>query len=182
MDKFKILVKTGDQERAGTDANVKVVLEDDYGIKCPPLKLDLPLYNDLERGTLDSYNLTIPPTFNIVKKLYITRDSKGHRDDWFCDYIIVQDPRGCETKTHRKIKKSKHPHIVQSCHRGFPAEIYFPICRWVKAEHFYVFHDFATCLPQLDPTEHIRKADLDDKRRNYYYIQNISEGPSQVSN
>jgi hypothetical protein len=42
-----------------------------------------------------------------VVKLYLQRDRKGMLDGWFCDYIIVQDPRFARLKKHRKIPKEK---------------------------------------------------------------------------
>lgn len=58
--KAKVLVKTGDQDKAGTDANVYIQLEDNNGLKTSSLKLDKPCYDDLERGKLDTYNLLFP--------------------------------------------------------------------------------------------------------------------------
>lgn len=58
--KAKILVKTGEQEKSGTDANVYLQLKDENNLQTIKLKLDQPFYDDLERGNLDSYNLLLP--------------------------------------------------------------------------------------------------------------------------
>jgi len=52
------------------------------------------------------------PGFARVDKLYLTRDSKGLMDDWYCDYIIVQDPRFARLQKHRKIKNLRNPGTV----------------------------------------------------------------------
>ena len=58
--KAKILVKTGDQEKSGTNANVYLQLEDLRGTKTGVLLLDQIFRDDLERGKLDSFSLMFP--------------------------------------------------------------------------------------------------------------------------
>ena len=53
-------MKTGNQQCSGTDSNVYIKLEDEYGICTEELKLDILFYDDLERGSLDSYKLELP--------------------------------------------------------------------------------------------------------------------------
>lgn len=53
-------MKTGNQQSSGTDSNVYIKLEDEYGICTEELKLDILFYDDLERGSLDSYKLELP--------------------------------------------------------------------------------------------------------------------------
>ena len=175
--KVKLLVKTGAQIRAGTDANVQVILEDVEGVKIPSYTLDLPLHDDLERGTLDVYTLSIPVNFSFVHKIYLTRDRKGYSDDWFCDYMIVQDFRGSQP---RKIKNPNAPGILTEKNNGHNAEYYFPICRWIHAEHIYEFRPFATCLPSYDPTPEAREKDIQHKRKMYEYTQHGEGTPAQV--
>ncbi|MCL4148297.1 UNVERIFIED_CONTAM: hypothetical protein GTU68_063273 [Idotea baltica] len=182
MAKFRLLVKTGNQHHAGTDANVWVSFGDEFGLRAPPVHLDLPLHDDLERGTLDTYTQVIPATFGRLTTLFILRDSKGRSDDWFCDYVIVQDSRGTPPGTSfRKIKNLRSPGVIEGSHRGFAAEVYFPVCRWVRAEQEYVFVRYGTSLPPDDVTKKIREEDLKEKRDHYTFVVNLPGGPTQVS-
>ncbi|KAF2355694.1 PLAT/LH2 domain [Trinorchestia longiramus] len=182
--KARILVKTGDQEKSGTDANVYIELEDNNGLKTGNIKLDNPFYDDLERGKLDTYHLPLPEGFGRVVRLYMRRDRKGMLDGWFCDYIIVQDPRFAHFKKHRKLDKNKllAPGTVLCDDDGVApkAEYYFPVHRWVNHTHQYVFEEFACCLPQDDPCSDLRRLDLEEKRRFYQYAIRIPDGPVQV--
>ncbi|XP_018019620.1 uncharacterized protein LOC108676091 [Hyalella azteca] len=145
--KARILVKTGDQEKSGTDANVYIQLEDNNGLKTINLKLDKPYYDDLERGKLDTYTLHLPEGFERVVKLYLQRDRKGMLDGWFCDYIIVQDPRFARLKKHRKIPKEKllAPGTAadNDCVTGLKSEYYFPMHRWVNHSLRYELAEYA---------------------------------------
>uniref|UniRef100_A0A6A7FU73 Lipoxygenase n=1 Tax=Hirondellea gigas TaxID=1518452 RepID=A0A6A7FU73_9CRUS len=180
--KAKVLVKTGDQEKSGTDANVYIQLEDDNGHKTSKLKLDLPFYDDLERGNLDTYSLQLPEGFHRVVKLHLSRDSKGMGNSWFCDYVIVQDPRFAILTKHRKIKKTLAPGVITSAEdlEGPKAEYYFPIHRWVSHSHQYEFEEFGCSLPQFDCCPTPRKEDLEEKRNVYKYCIKIPGGPAQV--
>lgn len=68
--KAKVLVKTGEQEKSGTDANVYIQLEDQNFRKTNRLKLDQAFYDDLERGKLDSYHLLFPEGILTIKCEY----------------------------------------------------------------------------------------------------------------
>lgn len=52
--------------------------------------------------------------FGRVEKLTLSRNTKGLLDGWFCDYIIIQDPRFSHLKKHRKIKNYLAPGTVTS--------------------------------------------------------------------
>lgn len=180
--KARVLVKTGEQEKSGTDANVYLQFEDENGLKTTKLKLDLPFYDDLERGKLDSYVLLFPEGFERVVKMYMTRDKKGLLDGWFCDYVIIQDPRFGRTKKHRKIKTPLAPGTVTSLQDedGPKAEYYFPVHRWVSDTHQYEFLEFGCYLPQFDPCRVLRVEDLEEKRNVYQYCVKIPNGPAQI--
>lgn len=53
---YKISVKTGDRPKAGTDANVYIVLHGN-GQRSPETKLDAFFRNDFERGQLDVFRV-----------------------------------------------------------------------------------------------------------------------------
>ena len=57
---FKISIKTGDRPKAGTDANVYIVLHGN-GQASPETKLDVFFRNDFERGQLDSFQINKLP-------------------------------------------------------------------------------------------------------------------------
>ncbi|KAK4287141.1 hypothetical protein Pmani_039781 [Petrolisthes manimaculis] len=181
---FQLMVKTGDQEGAGTDANVWVVLEDEEGRESSKVKLDKILYNDLERSKRDTYSLECPSEFGQVARLKLKRDNRGLADDWFCDYIHVEDRRGPKRKTSKEQQK------LQSSSKGIrnflgsnylrenavitptteKTVYFFPIHRWVSPKHEYLFHEYGSSLPHLDPCLEARRSDLEKKRESYKYI------------
>lgn len=184
---FHLVVKTGDQEGAGTDANVYVALEDEKGLVTPSVKLDKIFYNDLERSKRDTYNLECPVDFGIVKHLRLSRDTRGLADDWFCDYIHVEDRRTPKkkiskdhgTKSKKNFLGSKYLQENSSTEKGV---YFFPIHRWIAPKHDYHFHEYAVCLPQHDPCLGPRKADLERKRNAYNYIVHAAGMVAQIEN
>lgn len=181
---FKLLVKTGDQEGAGTDANVYVTLEDERGTKSSRVKLDKIFYNDLERSTVDTYSVDCPENFGKVTKIAITRDSAGFADDWFCDYIHIEDRRLPKRKVSKEQTKSVRNFIGSESLRIDTTQeknmYFFPVHRWVAADHDYVFHEYAVCLPQDDPTVEVRRKDLERKQEAYKYIVHIEGMVAQI--
>ncbi|XP_045132500.1 polyunsaturated fatty acid 5-lipoxygenase-like isoform X2 [Portunus trituberculatus] len=185
---FQLMVKTGDQEGAGTDANVWVVLEDEKGRATPRFKLDKILYNDLERSKRDTYKVDCPEEFGRVARIRLSRDSQGIADDWFCDYIHIEDRRN---NNKRKISKDHAAKTV----RNFLGSAYikenaaeektvyfFPIHRWVAARNDYLFDEYGVCLPQLDISLEARKHDLQKKRESYKYIVHAPGMVAQIEN
>lgn len=184
---FQLLVKTGDQEGAGTDANVYVTLEDENAVSSSRVKLDKIFYNDLERSTVDTYTVDCPENFGKVKNIRLTRDTSGFADDWFCDYIHVEDRRVPKRKVSAKeaSKKFVRNYLGSlSLHDNSPTKdmYFFPIHRWVSAEHEYFFREFAIYLPQDDPTLEARKADLEKKKESYKYIVHKAGMVAQIEN
>lgn len=168
---LQLIVKTGDQEGAGTDANVYVVLEDENGLTTPRVKLDKIFYNDLERCKKDTYGMECPENFGKVVSMRLTRDDKGISDDWFCDYIHVEDRRVSKKRT-TKTKSTKTYYNAPSLFETTSSQremYFFPIHRWVEHSHEYIFREFAVCLPQEDPCPVPRRSDLEAKRRSYQY-------------
>lgn len=171
---LQLIVKTGDQEGAGTDANVYVILEDEKGVSTPRVKLDKIFYNDLERCKKDTYNMDCPENFGKVSVMRLRRDASGIADDWFCDYIHVEDRRvnkkgtskNSNSKSTRTYYNSPSLYNTTSDERDI---YFFPIHRWIEHSHEYVFNEFAVCLPQHDPCPEPRRSDLEAKRRSYQY-------------
>ena len=121
-EKFKVLVKTGNQLWSGTNSNIRLVIEDAYGIKTKATKLDNVFRDDFERGRLDTFSVKFPVTFGPVGKIYVSRDQTSFDDQWFCEYFIIQDPRGLSStsKSHRKIKNVNCPGTIHDAHNHRP--------------------------------------------------------------
>lgn len=184
---FQLVVKTGDQEGAGTDANVWVVLEDERGRATPRVKLDKMLYNDLERSKRDTYNVDCPEDFSRVARIRLSRDSRGIADDWFCDYIHVEDRRNNNKRKISKDTSSKgiRNFLGSACLKENAGEektvYFFPIHRWVAPRNDYIFDEYGVCLPHHDVSLEARKADLQKKRESYNYIVHAPGMVAQVS-
>jgi hypothetical protein len=63
---YKVSIKTGDRPKAGTDANVYIVLHSN-GQASRETKLDVFFRNDFERGQLDSFNISKLPVRTVLK-------------------------------------------------------------------------------------------------------------------
>ena len=184
---FHLIVKTGDQEGAGTDANVWIVLEDEQGRATPRFKLDKILYNDLERSKRDTYNVDCPEDFGDVARIRLSRDSRGIADDWFCDYIHIEDRRNNNKRKFTKDQGSKNVrnYLGSAYLKENPGEgktvYFFPIHRWVASRNDYLFDEYGVCLPQHDKSLLARKSDLQKKRESYKYIVHAVGMVAQVS-
>lgn len=153
---FIVYVKTGDKKFAGTDANVRIKLHDDYGHVTREVKLDNFFRNDFERGQTDSFGLKKLLKLENVYKIELWRDNAGLGADWYVDTVEVED----------KISGNRYT---------------FPIYRWIKADYHYHIHHLDTSLPQLDPQGYQRRMEVDDKKNAYEYIQRGPGLPAQVS-
>lgn len=86
---YKVVVKTGDKKRAGTDANVRVILHDDKGQKTKAAKLDNFLRDDFERGQIDKFTVKDVVDLDEIHQIELWRDDAGMYSDWFCDCCII---------------------------------------------------------------------------------------------
>lgn len=152
---YKVVVKTGDKKRAGTDANVRVILHDDKGQKTKAAKLDNFLRDDFERGQIDKFTVKDAVDLDEIHQIELWRDDAGMYSDWFCDYVEVT------------INKKKQ-------------EFIFPIYRWIRPEFHYFIQHLDTFLPQDDPHREQRDMDLEDIRHKYQYTQRVPGLPCQV--
>jgi len=81
-------LKTGDCERAGTDADVKIQL---IGLKgeTEPAILDFSFQDDFERNQVHTFALNLEIVGELLCcKLHI--DDRGFATDWFVDFIKVR--------------------------------------------------------------------------------------------
>ncbi|XP_013386239.1 allene oxide synthase-lipoxygenase protein-like [Lingula anatina] len=151
-------VKTGDRKGAGTDANVTVILHDDHGKKSSPLKLDHPLRDDLERGSLDVFPVAEPlKEFGKIQKIEFTMEKFGLASDWYVESVCIEDKR----------QESIIPYM-------------FPIHRWIRPSRRYVFDHLDCKLPQDDQEIDQRKEELTEKRKIYELEQKAPGLPAQV--
>ena len=104
---YKVVVKTGNTKRAGTDADVKIQLIGETG-STEPTEINKFLENDFQKGESDEYLVEMvdigrPLLCKICEKtvclflffflLSLVIDDKGMSPDWYVDYVkvIVKD-------------------------------------------------------------------------------------------
>ncbi|KAK3099754.1 hypothetical protein FSP39_009132 [Pinctada imbricata] len=151
---YKITVKTGDRKRAGTDANVTIVLRDCKGNSTKEAKLDNFLRDDFERGRTDKFTVKDKTKLDEVHFIELCRDDAGLFSDWYVDHVTVT------------IKSSDQDFV-------------FPIYRWIRPNFKYRIVHLDTFLPQEDPHQEQRQIELEEKKNVYEYEQKITDGPSQ---
>ena len=154
--KYEVKVKTGDRKKAGTDADVNIILYDDLGQNSKTVQLDNRFRDDFERGRTDTFTFSDTIDLRYVVKIELWRDKKGLFDEWFVDTIQVRNIRYSDT-------------------------FIYPVYRWIKAFHHYNIYNFDTFLPQDDPFQEQREMELDDKRVVYVAKQKIPGLVAQVS-
>lgn len=152
---YVIKVRTGDRKRAGTDANIRIILHDDQGNKTDKIRLHNVLKNDFECGQIDEFIIEDQADLETVDKIELWRDNFGLGSRWYCDYIIVRK-RSAET------------------------QFTFPIYRWVKADIHHIFRLHDTMLPMEDPMAEQRWKEMQKKKKKYQIALNIPRGPAQV--
>ncbi|KAG8197556.1 hypothetical protein JTE90_007292 [Oedothorax gibbosus] len=150
-----IHVTTGDKKRAGTDANVWLILYDETDQSTECVKLNRTLKNDNERGETCSFVVSSGHGFGHPIKIEFWRDSFGLGPNWFLEQIVVED-------------------------KDFGSKHIFPVHRWIQADKHYVIHEYDCCLPQEDDHQEQRRQELKEYKRMYQYTQNIEDGPIQI--
>ncbi|KAL4640662.1 arachidonate 5-lipoxygenase [Arapaima gigas] len=134
MPGYTVTVATGSQWFAGTDDYVYITL---VGMeKCSEKTLlDKPLYNDFERGAVDSYDINVAEELGEIELVKIEKQKYWIQDDWFCKYVTVKTPAGDYVE--------------------------FPCFRWVTDNKEIILRDGRARLPQNDKTrvgkQHRRK-------------------------
>ncbi|KAM6931491.1 lipoxygenase homology domain-containing protein 1 [Xenentodon cancila] len=86
---YEVLTITGDEQGAGTDANVFVTLFGGYGIT-PKLHLTSKSRTAFEKAKTDVFRIR---THNVgpLKKIRIEHDNTGMSASWFLDRVVVTD-------------------------------------------------------------------------------------------
>lgn len=153
---YIVRVRTGDRKRAGTDANIRIILHDNCGNKTDKIRLHHVFHNDFECGKTDEFVIQNQTNLTDIEKIELWRDNFGLGSRWYCDYIIIKK-------------------------RGSDKEYSFPIFRWVKADVHHIFRLNDTMLPQQDPMAEQRWKELQKKKKKYQVDQKVPGGPSQVN-
>ncbi|XP_054886024.1 polyunsaturated fatty acid 5-lipoxygenase [Poeciliopsis prolifica] len=143
MPSYTVTVATGSQWFAGTDDYVYITLVGTEGCSERTL-LDKPLYNDFERGAVDSYDVKVDENLGDVVLVKIEKKKYWMQDDWFCRYVTIKTPCGDYVE--------------------------FPCFRWLVDDKEVVLRDGRAFLPQDDKTSIVkqhRQKELDQRRKTF---------------
>uniref|UniRef100_A0A8C6P6U3 Arachidonate 5-lipoxygenase b, tandem duplicate 2 n=1 Tax=Nothobranchius furzeri TaxID=105023 RepID=A0A8C6P6U3_NOTFU len=141
MPNYTVTIATGNQWFAGTDDYVYITLVGSE--KCSERTLlDKPLYNDFERGAVDSYDVRVGEDLGDIVLVKIEKKKYWMQDDWYCRYVTVKTPDGDYVE--------------------------FPCFRWLVDDKEVVLRDGRAFLPQDDKTSLVkqhRQKELDTRRK-----------------
>ncbi|CAL8390978.1 unnamed protein product [Arctogadus glacialis] len=143
MPTYTVTVATGNQWFAGTDDYIYITLMG-TGQCSERTLLDKPMYNDFERGAVDSYDVTVGEDLGEIVLVKIEKNKYWVQDDWYCRYITVKTPGG--------------------------EYLEFPCFRWLVDEKEVVLRDGRARLCQNEKTmiaKQHRQQELDLRRRTY---------------
>uniref|UniRef100_A0A3P8Z5J3 Arachidonate 5-lipoxygenase a n=1 Tax=Esox lucius TaxID=8010 RepID=A0A3P8Z5J3_ESOLU len=143
MPSYTVTVATGSQWFAGTDDYVYITLVGTEGCSERTL-LDKALYNDFERGAVDSYDVTVGENLGELELVKIEKKKYWVQDDWYCKYITVKTPSG--------------------------DYIEFPCFRWLVDDKEVILRDGKARLPKDDKTRQAkqhRNKELENRRKTY---------------
>ncbi|KAM6956270.1 polyunsaturated fatty acid 5-lipoxygenase [Aplochiton taeniatus] len=143
MPCYTVTVSTGSQWFAGTDDYIYITLVGSERCSERTL-LDKPLYNDFERGAVDSYDVTVGEDLGEIELVKIEKRKYWVQDDWYCRCITVKTPSG--------------------------DYVDFPCFRWLVGDSEVVLRDGRARLPQHDKTrlaKQHRNKELDTRRKTY---------------
>ncbi|KAF4105573.1 polyunsaturated fatty acid 5-lipoxygenase [Onychostoma macrolepis] len=143
MPNYTVTVATGTQWFAGTDDYIYMTLVGSERCSERTL-LDKPLYNDFERGAVDSYDVSVGEDLGEIELVKIEKKKYWMHDDWYCKYITVKTPYG--------------------------DYIEFPCFRWLYDDKEVILRDGRARLPQHEKTgvvkQHRRK-ELEQRQKTY---------------
>ncbi len=90
---YRITVVTGDVDRAGTDANVFIVLHTPHG-SSGRVYLDNISHDDFERGSTDVFTVAVPGSSGPIQRVTIgfsVEEHPGEKPGWFLETVQVDD-------------------------------------------------------------------------------------------
>ncbi|XP_056616352.1 polyunsaturated fatty acid 5-lipoxygenase [Triplophysa dalaica] len=143
MPNYTVTVATGTQWFAGTDDYIYLTMVGSEHCSERTL-LDKPLYNDFERGAVDSYDINVGEDLGEIELIKIEKKKYWMHDDWYCKYITVKTPHG--------------------------DYIEFPCFRWFNDDNEVILRDGRARLPQQDKTRTVkqhRRKELEQRQKTY---------------
>ncbi|KAM4592168.1 polyunsaturated fatty acid 5-lipoxygenase [Odontesthes bonariensis] len=143
MPSYTVTIATGNQWFAGTDDYIYITLVGTELCSERTL-LDKPLYNDFERGAVDSYGVRVEENLGDIILVKIEKKKYWMHDDWYCKYITVKTPIGDYVE--------------------------FPCFRWLVDDKEVVLRHGQAFLPQDDKTilvKQHRQKELDMRRKSF---------------
>uniref|UniRef100_A0A4W3KFC6 Arachidonate 5-lipoxygenase b, tandem duplicate 3 n=1 Tax=Callorhinchus milii TaxID=7868 RepID=A0A4W3KFC6_CALMI len=143
MASYTVTVSTGSQWFAGTDDYIYLTLVGTDGCSERTL-LDKPLYDDFERGAVDTYDLTVSELIGELQVVKLEKRKYWVHDDWYCRYITIKTPSG--------------------------EYVEFPCYRWVTDQKEIELRDGKARLPQDDTsqiTKLHRRRELEERQKAY---------------
>uniref|UniRef100_A0A673AWU2 Arachidonate 5-lipoxygenase a n=1 Tax=Sphaeramia orbicularis TaxID=375764 RepID=A0A673AWU2_9TELE len=144
MPMYTVTVATGSQWFAGTDDYIYITLVGTERCSERTL-LDKPLYNDFERGAVDSYDVRVGEILGDIVLVKIEKKKYWVQDDWYCRYVTVKTPAGDYVE--------------------------FPCFRWLVDDKEVVLRDGqGSHLPQDEKTSLVkqhRQKELETRRKTY---------------
>ncbi|XP_068597844.1 polyunsaturated fatty acid 5-lipoxygenase-like [Brachionichthys hirsutus] len=93
MLSYTVTISTGSQWFAGTDDYIYITLVGTERSSERTL-LDKPLYDDFERGAVDSYDVRVGESLGEIVLVKIQKRKYWMNDDWYCRSITVKIPSG----------------------------------------------------------------------------------------
>ncbi|XP_060063432.1 allene oxide synthase-lipoxygenase protein-like isoform X3 [Ylistrum balloti] len=152
--KYRVVVKTGDRRRAGTDANVNIILHCDDGHRTKKHWLWHVFKDDFERGHTDRFSVQ-DVSLSSLDTLEMWRDDCGLGSSWYVDTVTIWSD------------------VTQS-------DFVFPLFRWIRPNYHYRIRHLDTSLPQLEPYRTQREIELEEKRNIYQLNTKVLRGPVAV--
>nr|XP_033796844.1 arachidonate 5-lipoxygenase-like isoform X1 [Geotrypetes seraphini] len=141
MTLYKVTVATGSQRFAGTDADIYITLEGSRGCSEKSL-LDKLLYNDFERGAIDTYDVSATEDLGEIYMVKIEKHKCWYEDHWYCKYVAVKMPCG--------------------------KYLEFPCYKWITTSKEIVLRDGQAKLPQDDKIQILqqyREKELEERQK-----------------
>ncbi|XP_077585676.1 polyunsaturated fatty acid 5-lipoxygenase-like [Stigmatopora nigra] len=147
MPSYTVTIVTGSQWFAGTDDYVYVTLVGTEACSERAL-LDKPLYNDFERGAVDSYLVRVDENLGELLLVKLEKRKYWVQDDWYCSYVSVKTPEG--------------------------DNVLFPCYRWLVDDKEVVLRDGKARLPQDDKISVLkqhRQNELESRRKVFGWME-----------
>jgi len=88
---YEITIATSDEKNAGTDANISIRLYGSGGQQSDRVFLDRPDIDDFERGSENTYVVTLEDIGDVPKQITVRSDNSGDKPGWKLNWIRIRD-------------------------------------------------------------------------------------------